>query len=281
MPILPLASGVILTSLYSPFLYKPRTISVSGYFERYEKYAPFSVRTVRNLGLITPAYSTEGVEGVGYPVPLVNVSENGKGGYLFDLTNVNEKSLRYYTSRELEHGDENAESSRVYYGFETGPTVTRTAVNGNNNLGNYQSLIGALEAGTETGCDTIDRTSDISHLAVQELTALYDCCFRLLAENKLLALCDYLIDLFDGQMFIGNSMCHFIVCEIPGQAGDDLCQYVSNQIFICDVRECDLQARSALHFTPDGVHRALVAGPATACDTVVHIPKEHVLDMAV
>lgn len=135
-------------------LWAEEGISVSGYFERYEKYAPFSVRTVRNLGLITPAYSTEGVEGVGYPVPLVNVSENGKGGYLFDLTNVNEKSLRYYTSRELEHGDENAESSRVYYGFETGPTVTRTAVNGNNNLGNYQSLIGALEAGTETGCDT-------------------------------------------------------------------------------------------------------------------------------
>lgn len=135
-------------------LWAEEGISIGGYFLRYEKYAPLSVRTVRNLGLTNPAYDKEGVEGEGYPVPIVQVSENGSGGYRFDLTNVNEKSLRYFTSRELEHGDENAESSRVYYGFETGPTVTRTAVSGGNNLGNYQSLIGALEAGTGTGCDT-------------------------------------------------------------------------------------------------------------------------------
>ncbi len=129
-------------------------ISIGGYFDRYEKYAPMSSRSVRNLGLKNPAYYEEGTEGVGYPEPLVKVSENGKGGYIFDMTNVNEKSLRYYTSRELEHGDENAESSRVYYGFETGATVTRTAVSGNNNLGNYQSLTDVLEAGKDTGCDT-------------------------------------------------------------------------------------------------------------------------------
>jgi hypothetical protein len=136
-------------------LWAEEGISIGGYFDRYGKYAPLSARTVRNLGVPSPSYSTEGTEGVGYPEPLVNLMDNGNGGYIFDLTNINEKSLRYYTSRELELGDENAEMSRVYYGFETGPTVSRTANHGyTNNLGNYQSLIDALESGAETGCDT-------------------------------------------------------------------------------------------------------------------------------
>lgn len=129
-------------------------LSIGGYFDRYGKYAPMSTRSVRNLGITNPSYNQEGVEGVGYPEPLVQVSENGKGGYIFNLKNVNEKSLRYYTSRELEHGNENFETSRVYYGFETGETVVRTMVSGMNNSGNYQSLKDDLEAGRETGCDT-------------------------------------------------------------------------------------------------------------------------------
>jgi hypothetical protein len=87
-------------------------------------------------------------------VPLVQVSENGNGGYIFNLKNVNEKSLRYFTSRELEIGNENFETSRVYYGFETGAVVTRTMINDSNNGGNYKSLKDDLEAGRETGCDT-------------------------------------------------------------------------------------------------------------------------------
>lgn len=153
-------------------LWAEEGISIGGYFDRYEKYAPMSARTVRNLGVITPAYSSEGVEGVGYPELLVQMNENGRGGYIFDLTNVNEKSLRYYTSRELEHGDENAETSRVYYGFETGATVTRTAVSGGNNLGNYQSLTNALEAGLETGCD-IENGYRVPNVREGALMALY------------------------------------------------------------------------------------------------------------
>ena len=134
-------------------LWAEEGISIGGYFDRYGKYAPLSSRTVRNLGLTNPAYSEEGTEGMGYPEPLIQVSDNLSGGYIFDMTNVNEKSLRYFTSHELEHGNENAESSRVYSGFETGAIVTRTAVNGANNLGNYQSLKNDLESGVETGCD--------------------------------------------------------------------------------------------------------------------------------
>lgn len=121
-------------------LWAEEGLSIGGYFDRYGKYAPMSIRSVRNLGITSPAYNQEGTEGVGYPVPLVQVSENGNGGYIFNLKNVNEKSLRYYTSRELEHGNENFETSRVYYGFETGATVTRTMVEDMNNYGNYQSL---------------------------------------------------------------------------------------------------------------------------------------------
>lgn len=128
-------------------------LSIGGYFDRYGKYAPMSIRCVRNLGITAPAHDQEGTQGVGYPVPLVQVSENGNGGYIFNLKNVNEKSLRYFTSRELEIGNENFETSRVYYGFETGATVTRTMVNDQNNRGNYISLKDDLEAGRETGCD--------------------------------------------------------------------------------------------------------------------------------
>lgn len=134
-------------------LWSEEGLSIGGYFDRYGKYAPMSIRTVRNLGITSPAYDREGELGVGYPVPLVQVSDNGNGGYIFNLKNVNEKSLRYYTSRELEIGNENFETSRVYYGFETGPTVTRTQINDMNNRGNYISLKEDLEAGRETGCD--------------------------------------------------------------------------------------------------------------------------------
>lgn len=135
-------------------LWAEEGLSIGGYFDRYGKYAPMSTRSVRNLGITNPSYNADGVEGVGYPVPLVQVSDNGNGGYIFNLKNVNEKSLRYYTSRELEIGDENFETSRVYYGFETGPTVTRTYIQDTNNYGHYMSLKGDLEAGVATGCDT-------------------------------------------------------------------------------------------------------------------------------
>ena len=117
------------------------------------KFSPFSARCVRNLGLPVPTKSIEGVEGVDYPVSLVQVSNQGGNVYRFDLTNVNEKSLRYFTSRELELGDEQSEMARVYSGFETGQLVTRTQVGGSNNYGNYTSLKNALESGVSTGCD--------------------------------------------------------------------------------------------------------------------------------
>lgn len=142
------------TNAQPQVLWAEEGISISGYFERYDKYAPFTCRTVRNLGITNPSYSAEGTEGIGYPEPLVQVSSNGNGGYRFDLTNVNDKSLRYFTSRELEYGDENAETARPYYGFETGDLVSRSNLGSNdNNRANFQALRNDLESGNETGCD--------------------------------------------------------------------------------------------------------------------------------
>ena len=115
--------------------------------------------------------------------------------------------------------------------------------------------------------------------SVQELAAFHYGCLGLLAEFELLAFEYDLIDLFDGQSLIGNCMCHYIV--ISSGVEKSLSDYISDQFFICDVRQGHLQARSALHLTLDRVHGALVAGPAAACNTVVHVPKEHVLDVAV
>ena len=69
--------------------------------------------------------------------------------YRFNLSNINDRSVRYFTSRELETGDEKMETSKVYYGFETGPWIEYPAANqgGANNAGNYQALKEGLEAG--------------------------------------------------------------------------------------------------------------------------------------
>jgi hypothetical protein len=138
-------------------LWAEEGISRSPYASRYSKPSPYSVRCVRNLGLEQPNVTIEGSEGVDYPTSLIRVTEpTATHGYLFDLSNINTKSLRYYTSRELQPGNGNEETARVYYGFETGEIITYpiTNQNGSNNVGNYAALKEALEAGTNIGCDT-------------------------------------------------------------------------------------------------------------------------------
>ena len=126
-------------------LWAEEGISISNYATRWSKPAPYSVRCVRNLGLESPAILSEGTAGDGYPTDFITVTKSGDT-YRFDLSNINDMSIRYFTSRELEPGNEKMETSRVYYGFETGPVFTYPSSNqdGTNNSGNYQ----ALESGT-------------------------------------------------------------------------------------------------------------------------------------
>lgn len=130
-------------------------ISVSNYATRHSKPAPYSIRSVRNLGVDSPAVTEIGVEGVDYPTKLIQVSKTREGNYLFDLSNINDKSVRYYTSRELETGDEFMETAKVYYGFETGgygkyPTTDQ---GGSNNVRNYAVLKDAIESGRNISPD--------------------------------------------------------------------------------------------------------------------------------
>ena len=139
-------------------LWAEEGISVSSYATRYNKPAPYSIRCVRNLGLEAPTTQTivtEGQAGSEYPTELIKVAKTADGNYQFDLSNINDKSVRYYTSRELEMGDEKAETSKIYYGFETGPKTNypTTDKGGYNNNNNFMAMKEALEAGVNISPD--------------------------------------------------------------------------------------------------------------------------------
>ena len=130
-------------------------ISVSNYGNRYKKPAPYSVRCVRNLGM---DYASEEearnalLDKEAISIKLVNViapeSITKNATYKFDLTNINDKSLRFYTTRELEPGNEHSEMSRLYYGFQTG-AMTETGLYQSNGSGLYYDLIAGKSPCTE------------------------------------------------------------------------------------------------------------------------------------
>lgn len=138
-------------------LWAEEGLTVDGYGVKfsYGNYTAFSIRCVRNLGM-DYASETEAQVAIAnanvMPEDLVGISSlmtytdadgEEKTKYQFDLSNINDKSIRYYTTRELEPGDEYSEMSRVYYGFETGELVTIT--------GKYKGLKAMLEKG-ESPC---------------------------------------------------------------------------------------------------------------------------------
>ena len=112
-------------------LWAEEGISVSEY-KAYavQKPAAYAIRCVRNLGMDPKnQFDTEHEEeNVSIPEKLVKVHKVSGSGtnavYRFDLSNINEKSLRFYTSHELEPMDEFSEMSMPYKGFETGPAYS-------------------------------------------------------------------------------------------------------------------------------------------------------------
>lgn len=120
------------------------------YYDNYgEPFRPhLSVRCVRNLGMDNPTKENilKKEENLPHPLVVVNCME-GEGTanavYSFDLRNVNEESLRYYTTKELLPTNEFSTSARTYRGFVTGgltpirqTTGTVAAFNEYNNLKN-------------------------------------------------------------------------------------------------------------------------------------------------
>lgn len=90
----------------------------------WEQGGVYSIRSVRNLGLDNT--TVENLKKTSYkPEDFVTVQEpsepiSSASTYKFDLRNVNKKSIRFYTTKELEPANEKSEMARCYYGFETG-----------------------------------------------------------------------------------------------------------------------------------------------------------------
>lgn len=141
------------SSNYPLILWAEEGISTSAYRDDigYNKQGPYSIRCVRNLGM---DYSSdeEAQSSIltNTPESLIKFSQLSEGNvnqhtvYRFDLTNINDKSIRFYTTRELEPSDEHSEISRTFYGFETGPLTTYGTAN---NYQAYLDLKASLEAG--------------------------------------------------------------------------------------------------------------------------------------
>ena len=133
------------TSNYPAMLWAEEGLSTSAY-KQYANTKPgrYTVRCVRNLGM-DPASEQEAIQALNdadrtpeVSIRFQTVEENQSNAsvYRFDLSRINKKSIRYYTSRELEPGDEYAESARVYSKFETGPLVSYSG-----SYGNLKSMI--------------------------------------------------------------------------------------------------------------------------------------------
>ncbi len=141
---------------YPTMLWAEEGLSTSAY-QQYSspsdgnKPGRYTVRCVRNLGM-DPASEAAAIADLNNADKIPDrsiifnaIQENHSTAsiYEFDVSRINKQSNRYYTSRELEPGDEYSEASRLYSKFETGPMVTYT--------GDYQSLKTMIESG-ETPC---------------------------------------------------------------------------------------------------------------------------------
>ncbi len=136
---------------YPTMLWAEEGLSTSAYQQYSSTYdgkpGRYTVRCVRNLGM-DPENETDAIAELNdeniipdRSILFSAVEENNSttSVYLFDVSRINKKSNRYYTTRELEPGDENSEASRLYTKFETGPAVAYN--------GSYQDLKTMIEEG--------------------------------------------------------------------------------------------------------------------------------------
>ncbi|MDY3783874.1 MAG: hypothetical protein SOZ66_06485, partial [Candidatus Cryptobacteroides sp.] len=96
------------------------------------QFETFTIRCVRNLGIDSEA----DLQAV--PDDYIVATDNGDGSYTFECTHINEASLRYYTSRELDYADQNSEVNRLYKKFRTAPSSSTVPNTGS--APNFQKL---------------------------------------------------------------------------------------------------------------------------------------------
>ena len=139
-------------------------ISTENYGEKKGR-AAHSIRCIRNLGMDFDSEDdarTSIIKRDEIPTPLIKSEYiSADGSYQFDLSNINEDAIRSKTEKiELEVGDETSYMARVYYGFQTGESVTVT--------GNYPGLKNMLDAGISP-CPEGYRTPNIREGALMAL----------------------------------------------------------------------------------------------------------------
>ena len=173
-------------------LWAEEGVSVSGYGQEWSKQSTKSIRCVRNLGLDNPNISSISNRNANIPDPIIVATDAGNGVYRFDLSNVNDKSVRYYTSHELIPNNENGESSRTYYGFETYKEFTSYS-------GSYMDLKNSLESGTSP-CPDGYRVPNVREAAIMSL----HCPSQWWGTNEILSCSYYSHGSLGGDLYYDN-----------------------------------------------------------------------------
>ena len=164
-------------------LWAEEGLSISQYFNPnyWDMPSPKSTKSVRNLGVSTPSFSSTDKL---YDDLIVYSYDLERNVYRFDLTHVNSKSVRYFTTHELELGDEYFETSRPYYVFETGQVFQRKFIGSSaNNVDNYGALREDLENANPTGCPTGYRVPNVREGAIMALYCSSDWWNKLKTDN--------------------------------------------------------------------------------------------------
>ncbi len=134
-----------------------------------------SVRCVRNLGMDSPTAQNivNPLQNIPQSLVVMKCVENegtANAVYSFDLRNVNEESLRYFTSKELFPSDEFSMSARTYKGFVTGGYTFITQGSGTiRPYDEYIKLKSSLENNTSPVEEVTYRVPNIREAALMTL----------------------------------------------------------------------------------------------------------------
>lgn len=171
-------SGQYIDKYWPEMLWAEEGVSISGYGQEWTKKAPNSIRCIRNLGVEDATEGTLADKSKNIPEPMINVNDEGNGVYSFDLSNINDRSARYFTTNELIPGNENAETSRTYYGFITDSKFI-----------SYNKGYSTLKTEIETGKSPAPIGYRIPNVREAALMSLY-CPSTWWGNNKILS-CSY------------------------------------------------------------------------------------------
>ena len=174
-------------------LWAEEGVSVSGYGQEWSKQAPKSIRCVRNLGLPYPTETSIADKTANLPEAIIKPIEMGNNVYRFDLSNINDKSVRYYTSHELIPNNEYGESSRIYYSFETYPSFTSYN-------GSYNDLKSSLESGNSP-CPDGYRVPNVREAAIMSLF----CSSQWWGSNEIFCCSYYSHGILGGELYYDNN----------------------------------------------------------------------------